>query len=65
MSLDEREQVYTQKVETDERVNAYMGYCPHCPIHEGKRSHERLEELTREFRQCPRCKRVYCVADAP
>lgn len=49
----------------DNRVNEFTGYCPSCPIHEGVRSHVRLDELTREFRQCPRCKRIYVVAESP
>ena len=49
------------KVESDERATALLGYCPHCPIHEGIRSYRQLVELTREFRQCPQCLRTYYV----
>lgn len=50
-------------MQTDERITPWIGYCPHCPLHEGLRSHVRLEEVTREARRCPSCGRVYIVAD--
>lgn len=48
-------------MEPDERVTPYIGYCPHCPLHEGIRTHVRLTEVTRYARQCPSCQRVYIV----
>jgi hypothetical protein len=50
-------------ITADERVTPLTGYCPHCPIHEGIRPFVRLVELTREMRQCPKCRRIYVVSD--
>lgn len=50
------------RIETDKRVNESTGYCLHCVIHEGRESRQPLVPLTREFRQCPRCWRVYLCA---
>lgn len=60
------EQLYRGiQVAVDERVTPFIGYCPHCPVHEGLRTHERLLELTRVSRQCPRCGRIYIVGEEP
>lgn len=62
MSEEQSETVFRDwPTQADKRVNAFIGYCPHCPLDEGTATHVRLEEIARIARRCPKCGRIYVV----